>query len=63
MDVLKTRVQAGGAPSVGAALRGALAQGGPSALMRGAAMRVVWIAPQGCIYYPAYELALRLLGS
>ena len=23
--------------------------------MRGAAMRVLWIAPQGCVYYPVYE--------
>ena len=53
--------QAGGAASVAGALRAALKDGGPAALMRGASMRVVWIAPQGCIYYPAYELTLRLL--
>ena len=27
----------------------------PAGLMRGAYMRVLWIAPQGCIYYPVYE--------
>ena len=62
MDVLKTCVQAGGATGLGAAMRVALSDGGPSALMRGAGMRVLWIAPQGCIYYPVYELTLRLLG-
>ena len=28
---------------------------GAAGLMRGAAMRVLWIAPQGCVYYPVYE--------
>ena len=56
-DVLKTRVQAGAAAGMGAAL----ALGGPASLMRGAGMRVVWIAPQGCVYYPAYEAVQRLL--
>jgi hypothetical protein len=60
-DVLKTRVQAGAAAGIGAALAGALRDGGPMALMRGAGMRVVWIAPQGCVYYPAYEAMQRLL--
>ncbi len=42
--------------AVGAALRAALRDGGALALMRGAGMRVLWIAPQGCVYYPVYEL-------
>jgi len=29
--------------------------------MRGAGMRVVWIAPQGCVYYPVYELVQRIM--
>ena len=62
-DVLKTRVQAGAALGVGAALRGALRDGGPAALMRGSAMRVIWIAPQGCVYYPMYEAVQRVLGG
>ena len=41
----------------------ALKDGGPMALMRGASMRVVWIAPQGCIYYPAYETVQRWLSA
>ena len=56
-DVLKTRVQAGAAAGMGAAL----ALGGPASLMRGAGWRVVWIAPQGCVYYPAYEAVQRML--
>ena len=52
LDALKTRVQAGGAADVGAALRGILAADGPAGLMRGATMRVLWVAPQGCVYYP-----------
>ena len=44
--LLKTQVQSGAAASVGAALAATFKQGGPAALMRGAGMRVVWIAPQ-----------------
>ena len=61
-DLLKTRVQSGVAANVGAAFRSVLLEGGPAALMRGAGMRVFWIAPQGCVYFPAYELTLRCLG-
>ena len=28
--------------------------------MRGASMRVLWIAPQGCVYYPVYEAVQSL---
>ena len=28
--------------------------------MRGAGMRVLWIGPQGSVYYPAYEAVQRL---
>ena len=59
-DALKTRVQAG-APGVGAALRDVLRADGPRGLMRGAGMRVLWIGPQGSVYYPAYEAVQRLL--
>jgi len=55
LDALKTRVQAGGAADVGEAMRGILAADGVAGLMRGASMRVLWIAPQGCVYYPVYE--------
>lgn len=57
-DVIKTRVQSALTPQaarVGAALTAALSEGGAAALMRGAAARVLWIAPQGCVYYPVYE--------
>ena len=47
MDVLKTRVQVGGVQSVRKALQNVVAEGGPAALLNGAVMRVVWIAPQG----------------
>ena len=60
LDALKTRVQAG-APGVGAALRDVLRADGPRGLMRGAGMRVLWIGPQGSVYYPAYEAVQRLL--
>jgi hypothetical protein len=60
-DLLKTRVQSGVAANVGVAFRSVLLEGGPAALMRGAGMRVFWIAPQGCVYFPAYELTLRCL--
>ena len=60
LDALKTRVQAGGAADVGAALKGILSADGPAGLMRGAGMRVLWIAPQGCIYYPVYEAVQQL---
>lgn len=59
-DVLKTRVQSGSV-SMSFAIQQALAEGGPMALMAGAGMRVLWIAPQGCIYYPVYEFVKRLL--
>ena len=65
IDVLKTRVQAGpdhGGGAVLGALQSVLREpgGGVSGLMRGALMRVAWIAPQGCVYYPIYEYAQRL---
>lgn len=56
-DVLKTRVQSGAASSLSRALRA----GSAASLMRGAGMRVAWIAPQGMVYYPAYELVQRRL--
>ena len=59
IDLLKTRVQSAPPDArlrMGAALREVLAESGPSGLLRGAGMRVAWIAPQGCVYYPAYEL-------
>ena len=58
-DVLKTTVQSGAAANVVEALRACMAEGGVGSLMRGAGMRVAWIAPQGCIYYPAYEAVQR----
>ena len=63
VDVLKTRVQSGAAASASAALAACVHDGGVRSLMRGAGLRVAWIAPQGCIYYPAYEAAQRLLGD
>lgn len=63
VDVLKTRVQSGSVAGVGEALQAALREGGPAALMRGAAMRVVWIAPQGTVYYPTYEWMQRVLAA
>ena len=63
--MLKTRVQGGRSESVRAALRAVLAEHGARGLLRGAAMRVAWIAPQGCIYYPVYEFMqhARLTGT
>ena len=46
---------------VGAAFADCMRDGGVGSLMRGAGMRVAWIAPQGCVYYPAYEAVQRLL--
>lgn len=69
IDVLKTRVQTTAAsssrraalPSIGAALRAVLSDTGARGLLRGAAMRVAWIGPQGCVYYPVYELVQQVL--
>ena len=62
VDVLKTRVQAGtSGEGVGAALRGVVRESGGWGLLRGSGMRVAWIAPQGCVYYPVYELAQTAL--
>jgi hypothetical protein len=74
IDVLKTRVQTAVAAratpgskqtvsptSVGAALRAVLSDSGARGLLRGAAMRVAWIGPQGCVYYPVYELMQQSL--
>jgi hypothetical protein len=63
VDVLKTRVQTGAATGVAAALASVRRAGGPGGLMRGAGMRVVWVAPQGCVYYPTYEAVQRLLAG
>lgn len=62
IDLLKTRVQVGAAANMAAALSLMLKEGGPLALLNGVVIRVAWIAPQGCIYYPVYETMLRLLG-
>lgn len=58
IDVLKTRVQAGPrGETMRSALRAVLKEAtGAAGLMSGAGMRVAWIAPQGCVYYPVYEL-------
>mmetsp|Transcript_20927 Transcript_20927/g.72189 ORF Transcript_20927/g.72189 Transcript_20927/m.72189 type:complete len:296 (-) Transcript_20927:195-1082(-) len=61
IDVLKTRVQAGVAGSASDAFRNVLRDGGLRALMRGALTRTAWVALQGCVYYPVYELALSTL--
>ena len=69
IDVLKTRVQTAAAnssrhaplPSIGAALRAVLSDTGARGLLRGAAMRVAWIGPQGCVYYPVYEFMQQIL--
>lgn len=64
VDVLKTRVQAGTrGEGVSAALQGLLREAGVRGLLRGSGMRVAWIAPQGCAYYPVYELAQTFLRS
>ena len=61
MDALKTRVQAGAGGGVRGAYAALMAEAGPMGFMRGAGMRVVWIAPQGCVYYPVYEAVQRML--
>ena len=61
MDALKTRVQAGAGLGVRGAYLGLMAEAGPAGFMRGAWMRVAWIAPQGCVYYPVYEAVQRAL--
>ena len=55
IDVLKTRVQTGRANTFVEAFRSVMKDGGLATFMRGALMRTLWIAPQGCIYYPVYE--------
>ena len=52
---------AGATGGIRAAYKGLLAEAGPIGFMRGAGMRVVWISPQGCVYYPVYEAVQRLL--
>lgn len=61
MDALKTRVQAGSASGIRGAYAALMAEAGPMGFMRGAGFRVVWIAPQGCVYYPVYEAVQRML--
>uniref|UniRef100_A0A7S0LDU2 Mitochondrial carrier protein n=1 Tax=Coccolithus braarudii TaxID=221442 RepID=A0A7S0LDU2_9EUKA len=63
VDRLKTIVQAGAAPGVKGALASVLKAEGVMGLMRGAGMRTIWIMPQGCIYYPLYELVQRTLNE
>ena len=67
MDVLKTRVQngaaLGAAGGMGATLSKLVRTEGVGSLMNGAGMRVVWISPQGCVYYPVYEAAQRFLAQ
>ena len=46
---------------MGKALRLVMRKDGLRGLMRGAGMRTLWIAPQGCVYYPVYELVLAVL--
>ena len=51
-------------PAGGPALRARpAAHCGARGLLRGAAMRVAWIGPQGCVYYPVYELVQQVLRS
>ncbi len=74
IDVLKTRVQTAVAAgtttgskqalsptSVGVALRAVLSDSGARGLLRGAALRVAWVGPQGCVYYPVYEFVQQSL--
>mmetsp|Transcript_13475 Transcript_13475/g.32157 ORF Transcript_13475/g.32157 Transcript_13475/m.32157 type:complete len:303 (+) Transcript_13475:14-922(+) len=61
MDALKTQVQAGSAGGVRAAYGRLMARAGPIGFMRGAGARVIWIAPQGCVYYPVYEAVQKIL--
>jgi hypothetical protein len=63
IDVLKTRVQSGLVNNFIDAHRSVLNDGGMLAYMRGAMMRTIWIAPQGCIYYPVYEFVQNALTS
>ena len=44
---MRVRVRVGVTPNLNST--------GAAGLMRGASMRVLWIAPQGCVYYPVYE--------
>jgi hypothetical protein len=56
VDVLKTRVQANLSNGMRDALSSVMKESGAVGLMKGAGMRTLWIAPQGCVYYPVYEL-------
>ena len=56
IDVLKTRVQSGRAENMIDAIQTVLKEGAVRGFMRGALYRTMWIAPQGSVYYPIYEL-------
>uniref|UniRef100_A0A6S9URV5 Mitochondrial carrier protein n=1 Tax=Chrysotila carterae TaxID=13221 RepID=A0A6S9URV5_CHRCT len=60
-DRLKTYVQSGAAIGVKAAFSDILRKEGVAGLMAGAGLRTLWIMPQGCIYYPVYELVQRAM--
>eukprot|EP00930_Biecheleria_cincta_P040411 TRINITY_DN27695_c0_g1_i2.p1 TRINITY_DN27695_c0_g1~~TRINITY_DN27695_c0_g1_i2.p1 ORF type:complete len:277 (+),score=26.37 TRINITY_DN27695_c0_g1_i2:120-950(+) len=59
LDVLKTRVQTGAATNMRTAFRTLVKDDGLRGLMRGAGMRVLFIAPQGCVFFPVYEFVQR----
>lgn len=55
LDALKTRVQTGVASNMRTAFGSLIKDDGLRGLMRGAGMRVLFIAPQGCVFFPVYE--------
>jgi hypothetical protein len=61
VDVLKTRVQSGLANTFVEGIQSVLKDGGLLAFWKGSLMRTLWILPQGCVYYPAYEFVQTVL--
>ncbi|KXZ49978.1 hypothetical protein GPECTOR_18g134 [Gonium pectorale] len=61
LDVLKTQLQCGAATSVGAALRGVLAAGGPKALFRGLAPRLAQTTLCSAIFFSLFEASKQQL--
>jgi solute carrier family 25 citrate transporter 1 len=61
VDVLKTRVQSGLANTFMEGIQSVLKDGGLLAFWKGSLMRTLWILPQGCVYYPAYEFVQKVL--
>jgi len=61
MDVVKTKVQTGGAPSILQAASELFQNGGTQVFFRGSSQRLLYITVMGGVYFPLYDLSLHFL--